>query len=369
MDPEPLRERRERLMERSERRDKGARVLLIIASFMIVVAGLKAAANVILPFLIAIFLAILTLPLLNWLQAKSVPKILAVLITLLFALGVLTGLVFLVGESIKDFTAEAPKYRARLEGLFGNVITWLQGRGIEVSRELLSEIVDPGRALDLATGTLQGVARVLSNVLLVFLIIVFILVEAAGFPAKLQAAFGQRESSERFEKIQLEIQRYLATKTVISLATGLLVGVAMAIIGVDFAILWGSLAFLLNYIPNLGSIIAAVPPVFLALLQLGPGHAIAVAIVFAAINVTFGNLVEPYLMGRRLGLSTLVVFLSLVFWGWVWGPLGMLLSVPLTMIVKILLENTEDLRWVAVLLDAGAPAEPVPARTPNPGSS
>jgi predicted PurR-regulated permease PerM len=257
----------------------------------------------------------------------------------------------------------------RLEGLFSNVITWLQGRGIEVSRELMSEVVDPGRALDLATGTLQGVARVLSNVLLVFLIIVFILVEAAGFPAKLQAAFGQRESSERFEKIQLEIQRYLATKTVISLATGLIVGIAMAIIGVDFAILWGSLAFLLNYIPNLGSIIAAVPPVLLALLQLGPGYAIAVAIVFAAINVTFGNLVEPYLMGRRLGLSTLVVFLSLVFWGWVWGPLGMLLSVPLTMIVKILLENTEDLRWVAVLLDAGAPAEPVPAKNPNPGAS
>jgi predicted PurR-regulated permease PerM len=245
----------------------------------------------------------------------------------------------------------------------------LQSRGIEVSTELLSEFVHPARALDLATGTLQGVARVLSNMLLVFLIIVFFLVEAAGFPAKLQAAFGERGSSERFAKIQLEIQRYLATKTVISLATGLIVGISMAIIGVDFAILWGSLAFLLNYIPNLGSIIAAVPPVLLAVVQLGPGYAIAVAIVFLATNLTFGNLVEPYLMGRRLGLSTLVVFLSLVFWGWVWGPVGMLLSVPLTMIVKILLENTEDLRWIAVLLGAGAPEESLPVEVEKPGSA
>jgi predicted PurR-regulated permease PerM len=356
-------------MEGSERRDTGARVLLIIASLVIVVAGLKAASTVILPFLIAMFLAILTLPLLNWLQSRKVPKALAVLITLLFALGVLAGLVFLVGESIQGFTAAAPKYRTRLEGLFTNLIQWLQSRGIEVSTELLSEFVHPARALDLATGTLQGVARVLSNMLLVFLIIVFFLVEAAGFPAKLQAAFGERGSSERFAKIQLEIQRYLATKTVISLATGLIVGISMAIIGVDFAILWGSLAFMLNYIPNLGSIIAAVPPVLLAVVQLGPGYAIAVAIVFLATNLTFGNLVEPYLMGRRLGLSTLVVFLSLVFWGWVWGPVGMLLSVPLTMIVKILLENTEDLRWIAVLLGAGAPEESLPVEVEKPGSA
>jgi len=354
-------------MEQSERRGTGARVLLIVASLVIVVAGLKAASTVILPFLIAIFLAILTLPLLNWLQSKKVPKALAVLITLLFALGVLAGLVFLVGESIQDFTAAAPKYRARLEAVFTNIVQGLQSRGIEVSTELLSDFVDPARALDLATGTLQGVARVLSNVLLVFLIIVFFLIEAAGFPAKLHAAFGERETSERFAKIQLEIQRYLATKTVISLATGLLVGVSMAIIGVDFAILWGSLAFMLNYIPTLGSVIAAIPPALLALVQLGPGYALAVAIVFAAVNLAFGYLVEPYLMGRRLGLSTLVVFLSLVFWGWVWGPLGMLLSVPLTMIVKILLENTEDLRWVAVLLGAGAPEEPVPAKTQESG--
>jgi predicted PurR-regulated permease PerM len=212
--------------------------------------------------------------------------------------------------------------------------------------------------MDLVTGTLVGLLSVLSKLLLVFLTIVFILFEAAGFPAKLQAAFGEQESSARFEKIKLEIQRYLGTKTVVSLATGGLAGAATAIVGVDFPLLWGALAFLLNYIPTLGSIIAAGPPLLLALIQLGPGHALAVAVSFLAINVVLGNLVEPYLMGRRLGLSTLVVFISLVFWGWIWGPVGMLLSVPLTMILKIMLENTEDLRWVAVLLDPTPRVEP-----------
>ena len=338
-------------------RDKGARFLLMAASAVIVIAGIKAASSLILPFLVSIFLALVTLPLLNWLQSKNVRTPLAVLATLVVAIGVLVGVAVLIGGSINSFTEEAPKYRERLEGMYNDVLTWLQARGIEIPGGALSDMIKPGQAFDVVARTLRGAAAVLSNLLMVFLIIVFILFEAAGFPIKLQAAFGKRESSARYEKIKLEIQRYLATKTVISLTTGLLVWIGMAIVGVDFALLWASLAFMLNYIPNLGSIIAAAPPVLLAAVQLGPGHALAVALVFVGVNVTLGNLVEPYLMGRRLGLSTLVIFLSLVFWGWVWGPVGMLLSVPLTMILKIMLENTEDLRWVAVLLSATPKAE------------
>jgi predicted PurR-regulated permease PerM len=307
-----------------ERRDKGARVLLLIASFIVVIAGIKAAATLILPFLVAVFFALVSLPVLNWLQRK-VPTPVAVLATIVVALGVLVGFAVLIGGSITNFTDQVPKYRARLEGLYTPVLELLSQWGLDVSQQTLSDLIDPGAAMDVVSRTLRGVAAVLSNLLLVLLIV-------------------------RFDKIKLEVQRYLATKTVVSLATGSLVALAMAIIGVDFALLWGTLAFMLNYIPNLGSIIAAVPPLLLAAVQLGPGHAVAVAVVFLTINVTLGNLVEPYLMGRRLGLSTLVIFLSLVFWGWVWGPVGMLLSVPLTMIAKIMLENTEDLRWVAVLL-------------------
>ena len=343
-------------------RDGGARFLVVVAGLVVVIAGIRAASSLILPFLVALFLAMVSLPLLNWLQSRKVPTPLAVVTTIFAAFVVLGGVVVLIGGSIREFTEQAPKYKERLDLMSAGILEWFQARGINLSEQLTTDLVNPAQAMDLVTGTLKGVAAVLSNVFLVFLTIVFILLEAAGFPAKLQAAFGRQESSERFANIRLEIQRYLGIKSIMSLATGALVATGLAIIGVDFPMLWGALAFLLNYIPSLGSILAAIPPVLLAVVQLGPGHALAVAGVFIVVNVLLGNVVEPHFMGRKLGLSTLVVFLSLVFWGWVWGPVGMLLSVPLTMIVKILLENTEDLRWIAVLLGA-SPKVKKPAPT------
>ena len=340
--------------QEAQRTDRGARTLIVAASMIVVIAGLKAAASLILPFLIAVFLALITLPLLNWLQRKGIRTGLAVTVTLLMALGVLVGIAVFIGGSIKDFTAAAPEYQARLEALYADFTVWVEAHGLPVQQQLTLDMINPGQLVDVFTSSLRGLAAALSNLLLVLLFIIFILFEAAGFPAKLERAFGEQSSSARLDRIRTEVQRYLGLKTVVSLATGGLVGAAMAILQVDFPLLWGALAFLLNYVPNLGSIIAAIPPVLLTLLHHGPGRALAVALIFIAVNVTLGNFVEPHFMGRRLGLSTLVVFCSLVFWGWVWGPVGMLLSVPLTMILKIMLENTEDLRWVAVLLGAGA---------------
>ena len=182
----------------------------------------------------------------------------------------------------------------------------------------------------------------------------FILAEATVFPAKLRAALGREDADlGRFVQITREVQHYLGIKTVISLITGILVGFWVWMLGVDFPLFWGLLAFLFNYVPTIGSILAAIPAMLLALVQFGVGPALVVVLGYLVINVIFGNIVEPHLLGRRLGLSTLVVILSLLFWGWVWGPIGMLLSLPLTMIVKIMLENTDDFRWIAVLLGSG----------------
>ena len=341
--------------------ETGSRVLLVIASLVIVIAGLKAAAGLLLPFLISIFLAMVSLPLLNWLKSMRIPNWLAVLVTIIVALGVLVAIAVLVGGSIQEFTREAPKYRARLGQMYEQFLAWSEAQGIPVPPGIASELFNPTYAMDMLTSTLRGVAAVLSNLLLVFFTIVFILAEAAGFPAKMQTAFGWGEGSDRLNKILQEVQRFLAIKSVVSLVTGTLVGTSLWLIGVDFPMLWGGLAFLLNYIPTLGSFLAAVPPALLALLQLGPGYALVVVLVFLVINIPMGNLVEPYFMGRRLGISTLVVFLSLVFWGWVWGPVGMLVSVPMTMIIKIMLENTEDLRWVAVLLGPAPRSKDTPS--------
>ncbi|MFQ5767856.1 MAG: AI-2E family transporter [Acidobacteriota bacterium] len=342
--------------------EKGSRFLLLVASVIVVVAGLKAASGLILPLLVSAFLALITLPLLSWLQSLKLPRALAVLITLLAALIVLAVLASFIGGSLAGFTGQLPKYRARLGIMSAGLADWLQARGLNISGEFRSHLFNPAQALDLVSATLRATAAVLSNLVLVLLTIAFILLEAAGCPAKLQAAFGGREIARRYERIQTEIQRYLGMKTLISLATGSLVSLMLALLGVDFPLLWGALAFILNYIPSLGSIIAALPPTLLAAIQLGPGSALAVALMFLAINLVLGSFLEPYLMGRRLGLSALVVFLSLIFWGWVWGPVGMLLSVPLTMVIRIMLENTEEFRWIAILLDASPSRSPEPAR-------
>ena len=193
---------------------------------------------------------------------------------------------------------------------------------------------------------------------LVFLIMAFMLSEATVFPDKFHYITGDSTAEEdRLTKVVTEVQTYLGIKTVVSLATGLILGGWAYVMGLDFPILLGMVAFLLNYIPTVGSILAAIPAVLLSVILVDTvGHALLVTLGYVVVNTVFGNILEPNLMGRRLGLSTLVVILALLFWGWAWGPLGALLSVPLTVIVKIWLENTTDLRWVAILLDKAPPS-------------
>ena len=334
-------------------RDRGARFLIIAASLIVVVAGLRAAGELLLPFLVSVFLAIISLPIMEWLKRWRVPIALAVLLTVLTNIAILVGLLVVVGQSLNEFTAAAPGYQARLQELMAAPLSWLQARGVTTEEYGGMELINPGALVDLVGAALRAVATIAQNTFLVILTMVFILFEATGFTQKLRMAFGNRlQNVERFGVMVSQVQRYLAIKTLISVATGICVGLWVSLLGLGFPLLWGLVAAIFNYIPNLGSILAAIPPVLFAIVQFGPGHAAVVAMGYLVINVVFANFLEPYLMGRRLGLSTLVVFLSLVFWGWVWGPVGMLLSVPLTVIIKIALENTEDFRWLAVMLDA-----------------
>jgi AI-2 transport protein TqsA len=336
--------------------DRSLRLLLLAASLVVVVAGLKAAAPLILPFLVAVFLAVISVPIVTWLRAHKVPKIAAVAATVLLDIAVLSLLAFVVGRSVNEFTDAAPQYQARLQRLAGSLMSMLEAHGIDTTHWQPMQYLNPGALVDLVGATLGAVASVLSNTVLVLLTLIFILLEATTFPEKLKAAFGERfDYSSRMVTITRQVQRYLAIKTLVSLATGVLAGLWVGILGLGVPLLWGLMAFIFNFVPNLGSILAAVPPIVLALVQFGLWRAVAVAVGYIVINIMLATFVEPHLLGRRLGLSTLVVFLSLVFWGWVWGPVGMVLSVPLTMVFKITAENTDDLRWIAVMLDSPRP--------------
>ncbi len=333
----------------------GYRTLLIAAAFIIVVAGLKAAGSILVPVLLAAFLAVLSLPPIAWLRRHKLPTWASVLVVFT---GVLLGFgavsVF-IGTSVRDFSDNIPFYQSRIQEQIVPVIEWVASYGVELSTDELLQELDGGRVMAYFAGALSTASSVLSDTLFVLLTTIFIIAEAAGLPNKIRIAMGRPDADlSRFSRVLSSLQGYLSIKSQVSLVTGVLAGVLVAVVGVDYAFLWALLAFLLNFVPTLGSIIAAVPPVLLALIQFGWERAVIVLVGYLTINLVMGNVIEPRLMGRRLGLSTLVVFLSLVFWGYVWGPLGMLLCVPLTMLVKILLENSDDLKWLAVMLGSGA---------------
>ena len=330
----------------------GLQFLIAAACLVVIVAGLRAATPLVLPFLVAVFLAVVSVPLIGWLQSWRVPRALAVLGAVLLAVGAIGLLALVVGRSVNEFRAAVPRYQERLQAVLDSGLALGGDLGLPIEDWSALELLPFGSMFDLLGGTLGAVTSFASNSFLVLLTVAFILIEAAGFSAKLREAFGEHVRFEQLERMMLQVQRYLAIKSATSVATGVLLGLWVAAFGLDFAVLWGLVAFILNFVPTLGSIIAAVPAVLLAIVQFDLARAGVIAAGYVGINIMFGNVIEPLLMGRRLGLSALVVFVSLVFWGWVWGPIGMLFSVPLTMSIKIALENTRDFRWVAVMLDA-----------------
>ena len=329
--------------------------IFIVAALIIIVAGMKAAQDLMVPFLLSVFIATIAATPMFWLQRKGVPEALSIpSVVVLMVFGV-TLLGAMIAQSAGAFSAKLPLYQDRLVTLQNDFTEMAQPLlvllGIDIQLNTIVANFSPNSALQLAGTTLARLGGVLSNSLLIILTVIFILAEAASFPQKLRHVLTDPETDlPHFYKFAENVNRYIAIKTTVSAITGMVAALMLWILGVDFPILWGILAFLLNYVPTIGSIIAAVPPVLLALIQLGPASAVGVAIGYVAINITMGNGVEPRFMGRGLGLSTLVVFLSLVVWGWVLGPVGMLLSVPLTMTAKIALEANPQTEWIAVLL-------------------
>lgn len=338
--------------------------MVLLAGLVVVFAGIHLAAPVLLPVLLAGFLATVTSPLVSGLRRAGAPRGIAVLAALLVVIAIFTLLGMLVGGSLGPFFERLPHYEAQLDRAVADSTAFLAGWGI--SEQELASVFAPGDLLELVGVFFRGFAGLLSNTVLVLIVLVFMLVEAGALERKLAGVLSSDEQLARFTSATYEVEKYLGVKTATSAVTGLLAGAWCWMLGVDFPMLWGLLAFALNFIPTVGSIVAAVPPIAVAWIQLGPGSALAVAVGYLAVNFAIGNFLEPRILGRALGLSALVVVLSVMFWGWLLGPLGAVLGVPLTMLLKILLTNSEDLAWIAILLEPAPPAAP---KAPSTGAS
>ena len=330
-----------------------------MAAVVVVIYGMQMMSVLLVPFLIAAFLALITVKPMLWLQSHRVPSIIAALIIVTMLMLILATVGAILGTSIAEFTAALPTYQARLDRIIDGIFAFVvRNFNVDESIESMSDMIDPGFAMGLVAGLLNSLREVLTNTFLIVFTMIFILLEAGTAKTKFEAAFGRSaDTLDNVRDFMQNLGRYLGIKTLVSLATGLCAGLLTWSLGLDFPLLWAMLAFLLNYVPTIGSIIAAVPAVLLALIQIGPGAAGATALGFIGINVVFGNFLEPRLMGYGVGISPLVVFVGLVAWGWIFGPVGMLLSVPLTMTLKMALESDDRTRWVAILLgserDAG----------------
>jgi len=345
-------------MDNNVKRTAKTPSLVILASFIIVVAGMKAASSILVPFFLAVFIAVICAPLLFWLQRKGVPKVLALVLILVAIL--IVGLLFgaLIGPSLNDFLRSLPDYQERLSTHLAALISWLREKGVNIPAKEVPRTLNPGWVMNLAGSIFSALSSVLTNGFLILLTVVFILLEAADLPKKLRIVLKNPERSlSTIEKFSRDAKRYLVIKTLISATEALVIWVWLLILGVDYPVLWGTLVFLLNYVPNIGSIIAALPAVLLALVQLGVGSALLTALGFVVANIVVGNIIEPKITGKGLSLSTLVVFLSLVFWGWVLGPIGMILSVPMTSLVTIALESYEETRGIAIMLGSATEIE------------
>ncbi len=327
--------------------------LVVMASVVIILAGIKSASVVIVPFLLSLFIAIILTPAYTYLQSKKIPSAIALLIVIGVFL-VLLGLVAkLIGTSIADFSANTNMYTQKLTATYMSLASSLQTYGVDIKIEEFLGLIDTKRIMTFSTTIIQSIGSMFSNSFIVILTVVFMLLESGNFMDKIDFADGDKETVKHIDTIAKKIKEYMVLKTLISLLTGFIIWIVLIIIGTDYAFLWAVLAFLFNFIPNIGSIIAAVPAVIITLVQLGSMHALIVVLTYLGVNVVVGSIIEPKIMGKGLGLSTLVVFLSLLFWGWLLGIVGMLLSIPLTIMAKIIFDTHQKTKWISVLLGTG----------------
>lgn len=333
-------------------------VLVNSAAMIVICAGLMYAGSFVTTLLLALFVSIILSQPIFWLQRKKVPQGLAIAIVFIVVTGIFLGFGEIIAASLSSFSENQELYEKNLSEMGHSTLHFFEGKGVVIPTEKITNLYEPSKIMSFTAGFLGQLGSLMGNSLTIFFLALFLLLELDTIPVKARAIMkGNVQSLAYFDTIGDSIRHYLSIKTVTSLMTGVFVWLGLALIGLDYAIIWALIAFLLNYIPNIGSIIAAIPAVAFALLQLGFGGAAWAVVIFVLVNMIIGNAVEPKMMGKGLGLSTFVVFLSLLFWGFILGTVGMFLSIPMTMAIKIMLEQNPKTKWIAVILGTDKEAQ------------
>jgi predicted PurR-regulated permease PerM len=322
------------------------------AGIFIIIGGIKVTSNLILPIILALFISLMLLQPVHWFESKKIPRSIAIVIVLSLFASILIILGDLIGTSINNFKYYLPEFKETLIQKFSDGKNQIDLFGFKFSDDSILN-AKPGKYMDLMLNGLDHIRQIIGKMFFILLLTLFLLFELDSFPIKFKAIFsrkGTMKAKININRITINLKSYLFIKTVTSFFTGLFIFIGLKLLGVEFAILWGTIAFLLNYIPNIGSLLAAIPAVVLTGIQLGGTSMLIAGILYLVVNFIIGSVIEPRIMGKGMGLSTAVILLSLMFWGWLFGPIGMFLSVPLTMVLKVFLQSSESSKYFAILI-------------------
>jgi AI-2 transport protein TqsA len=328
-----------------------SRHMLTLASFVVIVAGLKIAEPFLVPVVTGVMVAAVSSPLVTWLVRKGAPPILGAAAVLVLDIAVLGGIARLLLLAASDFQGGLPSYVSKLSALSRSVEHYLNRQGLHEVAD--AAWIHADQAGELIQGVVGNFASVASHVAVVIFVVFFALCEIGGMGDKLRALTNDAEAQfERVDRIVRQVQLYLVVKFWTSLIAGAAAFIVLKAVGVQLALLLALSLFLLHFIPNVGTAIATMPAVLFALADRGPAAALTVGVAYLSINTLVGNLLEPRMLGTRLGMSPFVVLLGMLFWGWLWGPLGALLAVPILVATKIVLENIPAWAWLGALADS-----------------
>ena len=332
-----------------------ARFMVVAVGCVAIVTAMHAIAPILNPIFVAVLFAVLLDVPRSWLERRGMSKALAFSVTIFGALLVTLLSFYPLGRSVVSLSASLPDYQQQLQVQLTSLRETLVELGIDVGQIRTLALSEETNPIGMLRYVLGGVASLLSSGLLILIYTAFLLFEVSSFPAKLDAAFHSSQPAYRYvNTVATNLRSFLVAQTQVSLITGVGVTVALWLLGIEFALLWGFVAFLMNFIPYVGSILAAIPAVILAFIQVGPTVTVLLVIgAYLLVNVVVSYVIYPRLMSQGVGLSMFVVLVSMFFWGWVLGPVGLILAVPLTTVVKISLDSYEGSRWLGVMLGAG----------------
>jgi predicted PurR-regulated permease PerM len=332
--------------------EKTTQILMAIIATILVVAALKATRPISIPLAFAFFIVVLVHPLQNRLE-RHLPRWLSLILILLLLMAIAAlagGALSLSAEIIEP---KVPEYLDRLQQIAETVQTWASDRGIPIPQLTTQSNGASSQLTQRAIGGVRSFISAISLTVLTISLLVLLLLEVTQYRKKVQKAFSSRTSDRLINAIgntSEKLRRYLWVMSLTSLLTGVLTIIWCFIIGVDLAFVWGLIAFVLNFIPTLGSIIAVIPPTLVAFIFNGVGRGIATLVGLAAIQVIMGNFVDPRVQGKSLQLSPFVALFSIAFWGWVWGIPGAILGVPITISIILFCQEFKITQRIAIVL-------------------